>query len=207
MVLAIDISIWHFQVRSGKEGSNPLIRTFYYRLCRLLQLNIKAIFVFDGPNKPAFKRNHYAGGRPAPEQQEELNYMKLLISAFGFLSWDAPGEAEAEAAVLQRLGIVDLVITEDVDCIMFGARRVAREITNTNKTRSHVYIYEDVERITGLDKEGLVLIAMMSGGDYLPAGLPACGPISAVEVFTSQTMLIADCESRIWEKVDVHKEL
>jgi len=167
------------------------------------------MFVFDGPQKPAFKRNRFSGALPPQEQREEINYMKLLISAFGFLSWDAPGEAEAECAALQRLGIVDMVITEDVDAIMFGATKVVREITNTNKTRTHIYLYQDVEEMTGLDKDALVLIAMMSGGDYLPAGLPACGPVTAVEVLPFQrfTGLIIDCQSRIREDINAHQEL
>src|SRR5438045_6056281 len=57
LTVAIDISIWTFQIQSGQKGSNPALRTFYYRLCRLLQLNIHPVFVFDGPQKPPFKRN------------------------------------------------------------------------------------------------------------------------------------------------------
>lgn len=33
-----------------------------------------------------------------------------------------------------------------------------------------------------IDTEGLVLVAMMSGGDYLPTGIPDYGPKIAVEV-------------------------
>jgi len=106
--------------------------------------------------------------------------MKALIKAFGFTFWDAPGEAEAECALLEREGLVDIVITEDVDSLMFGASKVAREIPDKNRT--HVNLYSDVERKTGLDSDGLVFIAMASGGDYLPAGIPNCGPKGAAEV-------------------------
>lgn len=116
--------------------------------------------------------------------------MKQMIQNFGFCYWDAPGEAEAECALLQTLGIVDLVITEDVDCIMFGATKVAREISE-GKNRSHVYLYTEVEQRAGLDRDGLVLIAMMSGGDYLPAGVQGCGPKIAAEVlYTVQFLFI-----------------
>ena len=117
--------------------------------------------------------------------------MKLLIRAFGFEWWDAPGEAEAECASLQTEGIVDIVITEDVDCLMFGATKVAREIPE--KLRTHVNLYCDVERRTGLDRDGMVFIAMASGGDYLPAGIPHCGNKIAAEVKMSYLCLIVDC--------------
>ena len=177
--VAIDISIWAFQVQAGIKGSNPAIRTFYYRLCRLLLTNVEPIFVFDGPQKPPFKRNQRTAGSQYAHVNE-TRLFKALIKAFGFVSWDAPGEAEAECALLQREGVVDAVITEDVDSIMFGAGCVAREIAE--KQRTHVYLYSNVEERTGMSRDGMVLIAMMSGGDYLPAGVPQCGPKIAAEV-------------------------
>ena len=184
--VAIDISIWSFQIQSGQKGSNPALRTFHYRLCRLLQSNILPLFIFDGPHKPPFKRNKHTSSVPFTGGQQwwESTQLKRLIRAFGFCYWDAPGEAEAEAALLQRMGVVDIVITEDVDALMFGAGRVAREVFGggTKHGKSHVVVYEYVEEKTGLDRDGLVLCAMMSGGDYLPAGLYNCGPKIAVEV-------------------------
>ena len=122
--------------------------------------------------------------------------MKQLITAFGFIWWDAPGEAEAECAALQKRGLVDLVITEDVDSFMFGATVVAREIAD--KKRTHVNVYSNVEERTGLGRNELVLCAMMSGGDYLPAGIPNCGPkISATVIFFFFPSLSVDCQSGV----------
>lgn len=177
--VAIDTSIWAFQIQSGQKGSNPALRTFYYRLCLLLMSNMQPIFVFDGPHKPPFKRNHPT--LPTYGERANDRRMKQLIRAFGFVAWDAPGEAEAECALLQKKGLVDLIITEDVDSLMFGATKVARVIPD-NKKRSHAMVYSDVERITGLGKDEMVLCAMLSGGDYLPEGIPNCGPKIAAEV-------------------------
>jgi holliday junction resolvase YEN1 len=141
--------------------------------------------------------------------------LKKLIRAFGFVYWDAPGEAEAEAAMLQRCGVVDVVFTEDVDALMFGAGRVGREVGGVVHGKSHVVVYEDVEEKTGLDRDGLVLCAMMSGGDYLPAGLPNCGPKIAVEVplpkktkkGCGRRVDVVDCESGVWQDIDDNKGL
>ena len=109
--------------------------------------------------------------------------MRRLIKLFGFQTHDAPGEAEAECALLQRHGIVDAVLSEDVDTIMFGCTRTLRnwtaEGTKGGKTPTHVSMYSvDAEDFlkSGLDREGMVLVALMSGGDYLPEGVPGCGP-------------------------------
>ena len=92
--LAIDISIWLFQIQSGKGGSNPALRTFYYRLLRLLSLNIHPLFVFDGPNKPLFKRNKKVGGPGVRVASVPEFLAKQLLKQFGFPWHVAPGEAE-----------------------------------------------------------------------------------------------------------------
>ena len=165
-------------------GSNPAVRTLFYRLVRLLGLSIQPIFVFDGPNKPAFKRNKRSAG---PGSSVATAMAKRLIRLFGFDIHDAPGEAEAECALLQRQGIVDAVLSEDVDTIMFGCSRTLRNWTAEGKgpkTPTHVSMY-DVAALgqaeSGLDREGMVLVAMMSGGDYIPAGVPGCGVKVACE--------------------------
>lgn len=182
--LAIDISIWNFQTQSGQGGQNPVLRTLYYRLLRLLSLAIRPLFVFDGPNKPPFKRNKKTGYHSASLP----DYLtKQLLKQFGFPFHTAPGEAEAECASLQRSGIVDAVLSEDVDTLMFGCgvtiRNWSKEGTKGNKTPTHVNLYkmETTLETSGLDRDGMILVALMSGGDYIPAGIAGCGVKTACE--------------------------
>ncbi|KAK3906459.1 hypothetical protein C8A05DRAFT_40732 [Staphylotrichum tortipilum] len=184
--LAIDFSIWQFQVQAGKGGTNPAIRTLFYRLLRLLSLAIHPIFVFDGPNKPTFKRNKRTSKRNADEVGSSM--AKRLIRLFGFTSHNAPGEAEAECALLQQQDIVDAVLSEDVDTLMFGCRKTLRNWSSEGprggNTPTHVSMYDTsavAAGASGLDREGMVLVALMSGGDYLPEGIPGCGPKVACE--------------------------
>ena len=112
---------------------------------------------------------------------------KRLIRLFGFTVHNAPGEAEAECALLQQQGIVDAVLSEDVDTIMFGCTRTLRNWsseTKGNKTPTHVSVYDAAElrqSESGLGREGMVLVALMSGGDYIPEGIPGCGVKVACE--------------------------
>jgi Holliday junction resolvase YEN1 len=166
-------------------GANPAIRTLFYRLVRLLGHAIHPIFVFDGPNKPAFKRNKRSSGKG---DTVATSMAKHLIRHFGFAMHDAPGEAEAECALLEQQGIVDAVLSEDVDTIMFGCRKTLRnwssEGTKGSKTPTHVSMYDAAAVAAGaskLDREGMVLVALMSGGDYLPEGVPGCGVKVACE--------------------------
>lgn len=183
--LAIDISIWQFQIQAGKGGQNPALRTLYYRLIKLLGLSIQPLFVFDGLNKPPFKRNAKTNSHSA-----SLPNMlaKTMLDLFGFPYLTAPGEAEAECALLQREGIVDAVLSEDVDTLMFGSTMTMRNWTSEgargNKSPTHVNVYDSKdtkEGKSGLDREGMILVALMSGGDYIPAGIEGCGVKTACE--------------------------
>jgi holliday junction resolvase YEN1 len=181
--IAIDISIWQFQIQSGRGGTNADLRTLFYRLIRLLRLSIQPLFVFDGPNKPPFKRNkrtNVTGGSAFSCIATEL------FDLFGFPYITAPGEAEAECALLQKEGIVDAVLSEDVDTLMFGCtthlRNWSAEGRGTTPTHVDVYHANEIKQgKSGLDREGMVLVALMSGGDYIPAGIPNCGPKIACE--------------------------
>ena len=163
---------------SNLGGSNPALRNLYYRLLRLLSLSVQALFVFDGPNKPSFKRNRHVGTNAAclPDF-----LAKALLKLFGFPFHMAPGEAEAECARLQQEGVVDAVLSEDVDTLMFGCGLSLRNWSSEEargKSPTHVSVY-DAEKIrtdgTGLNGNGMVLVALMSGGDYIPEGIPRCG--------------------------------
>ncbi|OAG11834.1 uncharacterized protein CC84DRAFT_1133916 [Paraphaeosphaeria sporulosa] len=185
--IAVDVSIWLFQIQASKGGTNPALRTFYYRLLRLIALNIHPIFVFDGPNKPPFKRNKKTGGPGVSVASIPEFLAKQLLKQFGFPLHLAPGEAEAECALLQREGIVDAVLSEDVDTLMFGSGVTIRNWSpeqKSSKTPTHVNVYDAVETKngpSGLDREGMILVALMSGGDYVPEGIPGCGPKKACE--------------------------
>ncbi|CBY01764.1 hypothetical protein IAQ61_010003 [Plenodomus lingam] len=181
--IAIDTSIWLFQIQASKGGTNPALRTFYYRLLRLIALSIHPVFVFDGPNKPPFKRNKRTGPNVASIPEF---LAKQLLKQFGFPIHLAPGEAEAECALLQREGIVDAVLSEDVDTLMFGSGITLRNWSpeKSGNTPTHVNVYDAIETKngpSGLDREGMILVALMSGGDYVPEGIPGCGPKTACE--------------------------
>ncbi|ELR02032.1 hypothetical protein VC83_08653 [Pseudogymnoascus destructans] len=184
--IAVDISIWNFEVQGGKGGPNPALRTLFYRLVRLAGTSVQAIFVFDGPDRPLLKRNK-TRRKGGSAYLADVRRTKLLLQLFGFESHDAPGEAEAECALLQQRGLVDAVLSEDVDTLMFGSGITIRDWSceGSGKTPpTHVSLYDakvTKEGKSGLDREGMILVALMSGGDYDTAGVARCGAKIACE--------------------------
>ncbi|KAH0365917.1 hypothetical protein KCU65_g5716, partial [Aureobasidium melanogenum] len=100
----------------------------------------------------------------------------------------APAEAEAECARLNELGIVDAVWTDDGDALMFGAKVLIKEHRegrgNTAKKSDilvRIYRADVIEQKHRINRQGLILFALLSGGDYDTKGLPGCGPMAALE--------------------------
>ncbi|SJL01378.1 uncharacterized protein ARMOST_04699 [Armillaria ostoyae] len=168
--LGIDASIWFFHADYGKEGENPQLRTLFFRCATLLKYPILPLFIFDGPKRPDWKR-----GKKINKTANKLTTgMKAIIEAFGFEWRTAPGEAEAELAYLNVTGIIDGVLSDDVDTFVFGAHTVVRNPSSTHSSdekRTHVRVCTDIKP----SRAELILIALCSGGDYCEAGLPSCG--------------------------------
>uniref|UniRef100_D8QFX1 XPG-I domain-containing protein n=1 Tax=Schizophyllum commune (strain H4-8 / FGSC 9210) TaxID=578458 RepID=D8QFX1_SCHCM len=185
--IGIDASIWFFHAEYGKEGENPELRTLFFRCATLMHAPWLPLFVFDGPKRPSWKR----GKRISKNNHALINGMKGIVEAFGYEWRMAPGEAEAELAYLNRIGIIDGVLSDDSDNFLFGALTVIRNPSNNlsanrakpvlnsegrdDKQHTMVYRLADITSQLELTRGGLILIGLMAGGDYEQAGLPDCG--------------------------------
>jgi len=69
--------------------------------------------------------------------------MKSLVDRWSVCIGQAPGEAEAELAMLNARGTLDLVITDDVDCLLFGATKVSK----SRSSLSYTYFPNKTERV------------------------------------------------------------
>lgn len=190
-------------------------KAIFYRICRLLTLHIQLLFVFDGPSRPWKK------GRPAGKiDYEKRRILQETLRALKIPYHEAPAEAEAECARLQQLGVVDAVFSQDSDSLMFGcdflirddrvvkqAGTTDRSKENTAKSQKTVRVVkgEDIRLSHGLDRDGLVLFAMLSGGDYNTTGLRGCGDAASMLAVKAglgrslcQCRTQADC--RLWRE-------
>ncbi|KAI9307710.1 PIN domain-like protein, partial [Cunninghamella echinulata] len=162
--VAIDVSIWNFQAQSSQGGKNAALRTIFYRCCKLYNLGIKAVFVFDGDQRPSYKRKRNINTNLVNTTEHHL--LIAMLKLFKFMVWQASGEAEAECAVLQRLGYVDLVITTDIDVFLFGAQRVLRNFPMSSNEPAICMDSEWIKNTTMLDRSDLILMGLISGSDY-----------------------------------------
>ncbi|KAI5982397.1 PIN domain-like protein [Pisolithus orientalis] len=183
--IGVDARYHSFRHGHAQCGQNPELRTLFYKLAHLYRTPADVLFVFDGPQKPAIKR----GKKVVTIPPWLTTYFKDFASAFGFRTHEAAGEAEAELAALNQLGVIDAVWTEDSDALVFGALTVFRRqllrtnllhwcVNSDNDNDKSVLMYSAnglaQESTVALTKGGLLLMALFCGGDY-DNGLSRCG--------------------------------
>ncbi len=134
----------------------------FYRTSTLLENNIKPVFSFDG--KPFYLKNETLRERKIIKEKniEELkiaienndvgkikslssriNYItpeivdesKKLLDYMGIPWVQAPSEGEAQASYMSKTGVVDAVISQDYDCLLFGGKRILRNFTIYGKRK------------------------------------------------------------------------
>ncbi|KAF5385881.1 hypothetical protein D9615_002450 [Tricholomella constricta] len=162
-----------------QAGENLPLQILFWQICRMLALPVTPVYVFEGNKGPLYKR-----GREVKTTPHALtNSFQELLTSVGFHFYVAPGEAEAELAELSKSGKIDAVMTEDVDAFLFGATHVFR-IPNISKDGDLVSIYtlDTIQSSLSLSTSKMVLIAILSGGDYDTEGLSGCGIDTALKL-------------------------
>ncbi|KAJ7366949.1 PIN domain-like protein [Mycena albidolilacea] len=180
IIVGVDASLWLTQCqavfhkpRHAQMGRNPELRALFYKLASLSDAQVIAVFVFDGPHRPSTKRNKKVLRHPHWLVEEFTE----LIELFGFYFYTAPGEGEAELAHLSKHGFIDAVLTDDGDAALFGARRIFRKLNKKNKDEITVYTSDALQNNPDvrLTNGGILLLAVLNGGDYDTVGLAKCG--------------------------------
>ncbi|PPR03299.1 hypothetical protein CVT24_012607 [Panaeolus cyanescens] len=168
-------------ISQGLHGQSGALQMFFNRLLLFSGVRATFVFVFDGPNRPAVKRGH--------QVRHNIWWSGIvqdMILMFGFRTHNAPGEAEAELAHLNHTGFIDAVFTTDGDALVFGAQTVIRLITEPQpqalKWNDCVEVFTSarVQSLAHLSTGGLLLFALLTGGDYDQSGLVNCGQVTAL---------------------------
>jgi len=102
------------------------------------------------------------------------NHIKDLACVIGIPSITAPSEAEMIAAAMCRDNLVDTVVSNDVDAILFGSPHVTKQLQVSNNRILRVRL-EELETHMQLDLERLRDLAVLCGCDF-HEGAKGIGP-------------------------------
>jgi len=116
---------------------------------------------------------------------------KLMLESCGIPIILAPEEAEAQCVALQKRGLVDYVVTQDLDVLVYNATHVIRQLTfKTQELRAGKWqaVQPGLTMLDGpkirttlnLSPFELIDLSILVGNDYFP-GIRQIGPQTAVK--------------------------
>lgn len=183
----------------------------FYRNIRLLENGIKPVYVFDG--KPPEMKGHELKKRTQAKAKaaEDLKAAQLaddkeavakfekrmtrvskkqnaeaikLLKLMGIPVVEAPGEAEAQCAELNKGGLVYATATEDMDALTFGTPRMVRRLTASQAHQKQMPIHEfNLEQVLdglGFTMEKFIDFCILCGCDYTST-IRGVGPKKALQ--------------------------
>ncbi|MFA4855997.1 MAG: flap endonuclease-1 [archaeon] len=203
----------------GKGRITSHLAGLFYRTINLLERDIKPVFVFDGKphelkSKTREERNRirtqaekkFEKARKEGDFREAKKYAqqavrltgemveqaKTLVSIMGLPVVQAPSEGEAQVAQMVARGDLYGCISQDYDALLFGAKRLLRNITVSGKRKvpGKDYYYdvkpEMIEldktlNVLGIDRKKLVWLGILVGTDFNEK-FPKVGPKTALRL-------------------------
>ena len=139
---------------------------------------------------------------------------KHLLDLFGIPHIQAPSEGEATAALLTKNGMADVAASQDFDSILFGAKNLVRNFTNSGRRKlpnRNTYIDIEPEIINykknldalGVTREQLIDIGILIGTDFNPDGFERIGPKTAIKMIKENGRLedVAQIQEQL-EQID-----
>ena len=208
----------HLTDTQGRVTSH--ITGLLYRNINFLSLGIKPVYVFDG--KPPSLKSAEIEHRKQIKKDATVKYeravsegkmedarkfaqqttsmkdgmvedSKHLLDLFGIPYIQAPSEGEATAALLTTTGHADVAASQDFDSILFGAKKLVRNFTNSGRRKlpnRNTYIEIEPEIIDykknlealGITREQLIDVGILIGTDFNPDGFERVGPKTAIKM-------------------------
>lgn len=180
-----------------------------YRNSSMIEKDIKPIYIFDG-QAPELKSETQAKRREIRDEAEKIykdalakgdtekarkfamrssklspeiiESSKKLLTLMGIPYIDAIGEGEAQAAYLVQNGDAYAVASQDYDCLLFGAKRVVRNLAvNSNLGNLEYYQLNKVLKELNVTREELVDMGILIGTDFCD-GLKGVGAKTALKL-------------------------
>lgn len=176
----------------------------FYRTINLLEAGIKPVFIFDG--KPSELKNRTIEARKVMKEKARVeleaaraegdeervrslsartSYIsrdmvkeaQTLLDYMGIPNMVAPSEGEAQASMMSKNNLVDAVVSQDYDCLLFGARKVFRNFTYFGKRKvpgrnMYINVYPEYLDLSenldslGITHDQLIQIGILVGTDF-----------------------------------------
>ncbi|MBW2987204.1 flap structure-specific endonuclease, partial [Candidatus Woesearchaeota archaeon] len=110
-----------------------------------------------------------------------------LLEALGIPVIQAPSEGEAQAAHIVKQGDADAVVSQDADCLLFGAPKLIKNLSVAGRKKmpsklsyttikpEMIILKENLKNL-GLSQDQLIALGLLVGTDFNPGGIRGIGP-------------------------------
>jgi 5'-3' exonuclease len=205
VTLAVDLSIWICESLTShamrENHANPSLNLVFSRTIKLLSLGIKLIFVIEGKRRiqgEGAEADKFYKRRSGTNFSKACSECQQMLQHLGVIVVKARAEGEALCALLSQRGVVDGVISNDGDCLLFGAKIVYTKFSLENLEKGQVIRY-DLDNLRAviepdddkdipdnelgsmkLSRDDLIAFALLTGSDLAGGGLYKVGHKKAV---------------------------
>ena len=142
--------------------------------------------------------------------KEMIEESKKLLRLLGIPIVQAPSEGEAQAAYMTQKDVF-AAVSQDYDSLLSGSERLVRNLSVEGKRKKagklayeivkpELILLSEMLNTLGIDREQLIVIAMLIGTDYNPKGIPGIGPQKALKLVKGQKDFDKIFEKAEWKK-------
>jgi len=203
-----------------QSGDTSHLSGLLYRTTNLAERGIRLVYVFDG-KPPSLKdteikrrqvikveaTTRYESALSTGRFEEAKRYAQAtsslkdlmiddahkLLQYLGVPMVQAPSEGEAQAAYMAARGDVWAAVSQDYDSLLFGARRLVRNLAISGKRKlpmreAYVQVEPELVELAStlqalqLSREQLVDLGILIGTDFNPDGFKGIGPKTALKL-------------------------
>jgi flap endonuclease-1 len=192
------------ELRDSEGNLTGHLVGLFHRTIQFMENGVKPIWVFDGkpPELKSYvldqrkenkekaeeekqvlldagdldgaKRMAGRSVRVTPEMMEDA---KRLLRMIGTPVIEAPGEAEAQCALLVKMGLAHATASEDMDSLTFGTKILLRGFNSKKEPIIHIELDQVLEGFK-MTQEQFIDLCILCGCDYT-TNIPGVGPVKA----------------------------
>lgn len=166
------------------------IHSILQKLIAFKKYNITPIFVFDGQyniikNEEMKKReneykkikNKYDNAKSNEDKKKyyyaknpisnnDIEDVKELIKIFGYNAIDATEEADSELGYMSKNKMIDYVVSDDMDILVFGAQKLLKNFSVAKNRKITEINLDEILKGMDINYDKFVDLSMMLGCDY-----------------------------------------
>ena len=205
IIYKASLGMAHLHSLTDSDGNpTALLNVLLCNIVKYKKMGVTGlIYVFDNPKPTVIKGQEYKRRKAARDKaatklkkdvkdgktvdnlrkrlfsptKQMIDDVKKMLTLMGVAWIVAPEEFEAEhlGAELSKAGIVDLMVTDDSDTLLFGCKAIVRK--NKKIKKNEIYTLATILEKRKITYSSLVHLGVVMGSDFAPK-TPRIGPAS-----------------------------